>query len=66
MNLSQYIEKHGNETCAERFGVSLHTIKSWRWSGKSSRKPRPDKANEIVAITGGEVSLAGIYAKPNK
>ena len=63
MNLTEYLKKHGTATSAKRFGVSIHTIKSWRWGGKL---PRPDKANEIVAITGGEVSMAGIYVKPIK
>lgn len=63
MNLTEYLKKHGTAASAQRFGVSTHTIKSWRWGNKY---PRTDKANEIVAITGGEVSLAGIYVKQIK
>ena len=60
MNLSDYIKAKGEDEAARLFRVSIHTIKSWRYG---QRNPRPDKANEIVATTGGEVSLSGIYAK---
>lgn len=59
MNLSEYIKKTGLTESASLFGVSESTIKAWRWGW---RKPRPEAANRIVAVTGGEVSLAGIYA----
>ena len=59
MNLPDYIKEHGTERCATLFGVSKATIKAWRWGYRS---PRPEAANRIVAATGGEVSLAGIYA----
>ncbi len=59
MKLSDYIKAKGTAECAELFGVSESTIKSWRWG---ARMPRPEKANEIVSATGGEVSLAEIYA----
>lgn len=64
MTLAEYIKKNGHAEAARLFGVSLSTIKSWRWG---QRTPRPDKANEIVSVTGGEVSLSGIYAqKPSE
>lgn len=59
MNLRTYIQTKGEAAVADQFGVSVWTVRSWR-SGK--KKPRPATANEIVAKTGGEVSLAGIYA----
>ena len=62
MKLSDYIKAKGTAECAAMFGVSESTIKSWRWG---ARTPRPDAANRIVAATGGEVSLAEIYA-PNE
>lgn len=61
MTLSEYIKARGHERCAALFGVSLATVKSWRWG---ARLPRPEKANDIVRLTGGEVNLAGIYAQP--
>lgn len=63
MNLSDYIKKVGTKRAAAQFGVAPKTVQSWRYG---YRYPRPDKANEIVQLTGGEVSLAGIYAQPSK
>lgn len=60
MTLSDYIKDKGHKRCADLFGVSESTVKAWRWG---ARKPRPEAANRIVQITGGEVSLAGIYAQ---
>jgi len=63
MNLPAYIKAKGMAECALLFGVSESTIKAWRWG---ARTPRPEAANRIVAATGGEVSLAEIYAQPIK
>ena len=60
MNLSDYIKQVGEHHAAKLFGVSVYAIKSWRYG---QRAPRPDKANEIVAATGGAVTLSGIYNK---
>lgn len=59
MNLPDYIKAKGIKESAALFGVSPATVKAWRWGYRS---PRPEAANRIVAATGGEVSLAGIYA----
>lgn len=59
MNLRQYIEKTGEARVAVALGVSLWTVRSWRLD---TRKPRSGHANKLVATSGGEVSLAGIYA----
>lgn len=61
MSLSDYIKAKGVAESAALFGVSEATVKAWRWG---YRKPRPAAANRIVQVTGGEVSLAGIYAGP--
>jgi DNA-binding transcriptional regulator YdaS (Cro superfamily) len=61
MNLPDYIREIGHPAAARLFGVSVWTIKAWRFG---QRTPRPEKANEIVAITGGKLSLNDIYAKP--
>lgn len=61
MKLPAYIKAKGVAECAALFGVSESTIKAWRWG---ARTPRPEAANRIVAATGGEVSLADIYAQP--
>lgn len=61
MKLIDYIKAHGVAECAARFGVSEATIKAYRYGW---RQPRPEVANRIVSVTGGEVTLAGIYAPP--
>lgn len=61
MKLTEYIEAHGYARCAKLFGVSKAAVKAWRYGHRS---PRPETANRIVQLTGGEVTLAGIYAQP--
>lgn len=54
-----YLKTAGNEKCAELFGVSESTVRSWRFDGK---RPRIETANRIVEVTRGKVKLADIYA----
>lgn len=58
MKLSEYIKETGHEAASRLFGVSIWTIKAWRFG---DRLPRPAKANEIVRITRGKVTLSEIY-----
>lgn len=58
MNLSEYITRVGDPKAAELFGVSERTAMSWRLG---ERRPRPQKAMEIVERTEGEVSYAGCF-----
>lgn len=58
MELKKYIEKHGDDKCAEIFNVKPRTAASWR---RGERFPRPEQANFIVKATNGEVTLNGIY-----
>lgn len=60
MDLKTFIEKHGDDECAKLFGSPVRTVASWR---RKERTPRPKKAYEIVRLTGGEVSIDGIYGK---
>lgn len=53
MNLSQYIEKIGDEEAAKRFRVKKRTAASWR---RGERKPLPDKMKEIIKASKGELS----------
>ncbi len=62
MELPAYIERIGDEAAARMFGVTERCVLSWRLR---DRMPRPKKAREIVAKTGGDVTLAEIYAPPN-
>lgn len=61
MTLSEYIKEHGDQKCADLFKVKERTVASWR---RGENFPRAIKAREIVAITGGSVSMAGIYHGP--
>ena len=54
MRLEKYIEQVGDKPAAKLFGVSHRTTQAWRYK---SRKPKPEKAKEIVRITQGKVSL---------
>ena len=59
MNLKTYIKKNGVEACAASWGYKPRRVQSWLYG---QRIPSPAAANKVVALTGGEVSLAGIYA----
>jgi len=63
MNLSDYIKRKGTKEAAQLFGVSEAAAKSYRYGW---RVPRPDVANRIVLATGGEVTLAEIFASASK
>lgn len=61
MDLPSYIRVVGESAAAARFRVSVWTIRSWR---QQSRRPRPNKAMEIVAASNGRVTLADIFGPP--
>lgn len=56
--LSDFIAEKGDAAAAAMFGVKERTAASWR---RLENYPRATKAQEIVEITGGEVTMAGIY-----
>lgn len=58
MKLSDYIKKVGDKKAAEKFGVQERTAASWR---RGERIPKPRKAQEIVELLDGLVSLEGCY-----
>lgn len=58
MNLSDYIAKHGVDSCAKAWNVSERRVKSWRYG---ERFPRPEQARVIVAATAGAVTMDDIY-----
>lgn len=60
MNLREYIEKVGEARIAVALDVSLWTVRSWRLG---TRNPKPDHARMLVAFSGGELSMSGIYAQ---
>ena len=60
MDLSTYIEKHGIEHCADRWGVSVRAVRAYRYG---ERRPRFDQARKIVERSGGDLSFETIYAE---
>lgn len=58
MELKTYIRKHGVDECAKRWGYTPRRVQPWLYG---QRVPNHKAAVRIVALTGGEVSLAGIY-----
>lgn len=62
MELKTYIRKHGVEDCAQRWGYTPRRVQSWLYG---QRVPNHKAAVRIVTLTGGEVTLAGIYAAPS-
>lgn len=60
MNIREYIEKNGEPRIAAALNVSMWTVRSWRLG---TRSPRPEHANKLVLMSGGELTLAGIYAR---
>ena len=60
MTLSEYIKHKGDAEAARILGIKIRTAASWR---RGERMPRPEQARRIVSLTGGEVSLADIYAE---
>lgn len=60
MNITEYITAKGEARIAADLGVSIWTARSWRLG---TRVPRQKHANALVAYSGGELSLAGIYSQ---
>lgn len=58
MDLPSYIRQHTVPICAERFGVSVHTINSWLYR---NRTPSPQLALKIERQSEGAVTLHDIY-----
>ena len=46
------------EKAAKKFGVSLSTIKSWRWG---LRKPSINKAKQIIIASNYQLDFESIY-----
>ena len=59
MTLTQFISELGDSQAALLFNVKERTVASWR---RGENFPRATKAQEIVALTKGKVSMDGIYA----
>lgn len=60
-SLKEMIKHIGMETAADLFGVSLSSIKSWRWG---YRRPSIEQAKKIIAATNGKLDYESIYGCP--
>ena|SRR6185312_13038514 len=56
--LPELIAELGDEAAAALFRTKLRTVQSWR---RRERYPRPGKAKELVDLSDGRLSFAGIF-----
>lgn len=59
--LKAYIEAHGDDSCAARWGVTPRAVASWR---RGERVPDIKTAKLIIAETGGALTWDMIYGAP--
>ena len=58
MELKDYIKKRGEDNLAKDLGVSVDTIKSWRYG---NRQPSVNKAKKLIKMTGHALGWENIY-----
>ena len=58
MTLKEYIIKRGEGPLAKEMGVSIDTVKSWRYG---NREPRPKQAKKLLLMTGYAMTSEDIY-----
>ena len=58
MELKDYIKKRGEENLAKDLGVSVDTIKSWRYG---NRQPSVNQAKKLIKMTGHALGWENIY-----
>ena len=58
MTLKEYIIKRGEGPLAKEMGVSVDTVKSWRYG---NREPRPKQAKKLILMTGYAMPWEDIY-----
>lgn len=58
LTLPQFIESVGDEAAARLFEAELRTVQSWR---RRERLPRPEKAQRMVALSDGRLTMESIY-----
>jgi transcriptional regulator with XRE-family HTH domain len=60
MELKDYIQKRGEESLAKELGVSIDTIRSWRYG---ARQPSVNQAKKLIKLTGYALDWENIYGK---
>jgi len=58
VKLKDYIVKRGEESLAKELGVSIDTIRSWRYG---SRQPSVNQAKKLIKLTGHALDWESIY-----
>ena len=58
MQLKDYIEKRGEEPLAKELGVSIDTVRSWRYG---NRQPSVNQAKKLIKLTGHALDWESIY-----
>jgi hypothetical protein len=58
MTLKDYIKKVGEKELAKELGVSVNTIKSWRYG---LRQPSVKQAKNLIAMTGRALDWENIF-----
>lgn len=61
--LKEMIKHMGMDAAAEKFGVSLSSIRSWRWG---YRRPSVEQAQKIIIATNGKLDYESIFGCPNE
>ena len=56
--LKEMLKRMGMKTAAEKFDVSLSTIRSWRWG---YRRPSVDQAKKIIIASNYQLDFEAIY-----
>ena len=58
MELKDYIKKRGEDNLAKDLGVSVDTVKAWRYG---NRQPSVNQAKKIIKMTGYALGWENIY-----
>ena len=58
MELKDYIKKRGEDNLAKDLGVSVDTVKSWRYG---NRQPSVNQAKKIIKMTNYALGWENIY-----
>lgn len=56
--LRQFIEDHGEEGAADRLGVSVRAVRSWRYG---ARAPRTKDIPALIDRAGGELTYQSFF-----
>lgn len=61
--LPEFIAEIGDTEAARLFDAELRTVQAWR---RRERWPRPETAQQMVAVSGGRLTMDGIYGADPK